>query len=129
MKASEVANTLFFRLQASFDKRFWQWGRIKQTFTSLSHPADTMTGLEGFGLKRTHDTHSVWPFSVMVNLQSPRVFQSLMERSLDPETIWRLSAEKDTDRTSLVCPTKRRVVWPVDSSQRRRVLSQEADKA
>ena len=81
------------------------------------------------GLKRTQETHSVWPLSVMVNLQSPRVFHSLMVRSREPETIWRLSAEKETDRTAVVWPTKRRVVVPVASSQRRRVLSHEADRA
>merc|ERR1719163_2048504 len=48
----------------------------------------------------------------MVYLHSPRVFQSLMVLSRDPETIWRLSAEKATERTSLSCPTKRRVVRP-----------------
>lgn len=88
-----------------------------------------MTAFWGLGEKRTQETHSVWPLSVMVYLQSPRVFHSLMERSREPETIWRLSAEKETDRTSLVWPTKRRVVVPVASSQSLRVLSQEADRA
>lgn len=88
-----------------------------------------MTGFWGLGEKRTQDTHSVWPLSVIVYLQSPRVFQSLMLRSREPETIWRLSAEKLTDRTSLLWPTKRRVVVPEASSQRRRVLSHEADRA
>lgn len=88
-----------------------------------------MTAFWGLGENRTQETHSVWPLSVMVNLQSPRVFHSLMERSREPETIWRLSAEKDTDRTSLVWPTKRRVVVPVASSQSLRVLSHEADRA
>ena len=46
-----------------------------------------MTGFCGFGLKRTHDTHSVWPLSVMVNLQSPRVFHSLIVLSREPDTI------------------------------------------
>jgi len=55
--------------------------------TYLSQPAETMTGLEGFGEKRTHETHSVWPLSVMVYLQSPRVFHSLMVLSREPETI------------------------------------------
>jgi hypothetical protein len=100
-----------------------------RTLTSLSQPAETMTGFWGLGEKRTHETHSVWPLSVMVYLQSPRVFQSLMVRSRDPETIWRLSAEKETERTSLVWPTKRRVVTPVESSQRRRVLSHDEDRA
>ena len=65
----------------------------------------------------------------MVNLQSPSVFHNLIVRSREPETIWRLSAEKETERTSLVWPTKRRVVAPVASSHRRRVLSQEAERA
>lgn len=30
-----------------------------QTLTSLSHPADTMTGADGEGENRTHETHSV----------------------------------------------------------------------
>jgi hypothetical protein len=88
-----------------------------------------MTGFWGFGLNRTQETQSVCPFSVMVNLQSPRVFQSLMVRSREPETICLLSAEKETERTSLVWPTNRRVVVPEDSSHRRRVLSQEAERA
>lgn len=104
-------------------------GDSARTLTSLSQPALTMTGFWGFGLKRTHDTHSVWPLSVMVYLQSPSVFQSLMVRSREPETIWRLSAEKETERTSLVWPTKRRVVTPVESSHRRRVLSQDEERA
>ena len=80
----------------------------------------------GLGLNRTHETHSVWP---MVNVQSPSVFHSLIVRSREPETICLLSAEKQTERMSLVWPTKRRVVVPVASSQRRRVLSHEADRA
>merc|ERR1719261_487865 len=65
----------------------------------------------------------------MVYLHSPRVFQSLMVLSRDPETIWRLSAEKATERTSLSCPTKRRVVRPVFRSHRRRVPSHEPESA
>jgi len=99
------------------------------TLTSLSHPLLTITGFCGLGLNRTQETQSVCPFSVMVNLQSPRVFHSLMVRSRDPETICLLSAEKETERTSLVWPTNRRVVVPVESSQRRRVLSQDAERA
>ena len=101
----------------------------KRTLTTLSHPAETMTGLRGLGEKRTQETHSVWPSSWMLNLHSPRVFQSLMVRSREPETIWRLSAENETERTSAVWPTKRRVVRPVLRSQRRRVLSHEAERA
>merc|ERR1711981_149719 len=65
----------------------------------------------------------------MVYLHSPRVFQSLMVLSREPDTIWRLSAEKATERTSLSCPTKRRVVLPVLRSQRRSWPSQEPERA
>lgn len=53
-----------------------------------------------------------------VYLQTPKVFQSLMVLSLEPETIWRLSDEKATLSTSLVWPTKRRVVVPLREDQR-----------
>lgn len=99
------------------------------TLTILSHPAETMTGFIGFGEKRTHETHSEWPSSVMLNLHSPSVFHSLMVRSRDPETIWRLSAENETERTSEVWPTNRRVVRPVLRSQSLRVLSHEDERA
>ena len=52
-----------------------------------------------------------------VYLQTPKVFQSLMVLSLEPETIWRLSEEKATLRTSFVRPTKRRVVVPLKEDQ------------
>lgn len=52
-----------------------------------------------------------------VYLQTPKVFQSLMVLSLEPETIWRLSEEKATLSTSLVWPTKRRVVVPLQGHQ------------
>jgi hypothetical protein len=66
------------------------------TLTTLSQPAETMTGMTGLGENRTHETHSEWPSSVMLNLHSPRVFHSLMVRSREAETICRLSAEKET---------------------------------
>ena len=135
-RGSEVANTLKNAKHHLEKKKYdaspyspRKRSNIEHTFTSLSQPALTMTGFCGLGLKRTHDTHSVWPLSVMVYLQSPRVFHSLIERSREPETIWRLSAEKETDRTSLVWPTKVRVVWPVESSHSRRDLSQELERA
>merc|ERR1712023_435170 len=62
----------------------------------------------------------------MVYLHSPRVFHSLTLLSREPDTIWRLSAEKATDRTSFSCETKRRVVVPLFRSHRRRVPSQDA---
>lgn len=91
-KGSEVANTF---MQTSRGNNNAREGRklkrekfeIERTLTSLSQPAETITGFWGLGLKRTQETHSVWPLSVMVNLQSPRVFHSLMVRSREPETI------------------------------------------
>ena len=65
----------------------------------------------------------------MVYLHTPRVFHNLMDLSRDADTICRLSAEKATLSTSLVCPTKRRVVTPRCKSHRRRVWSQEPDRA
>lgn len=99
------------------------------TLMSLSQPADTMIGLAGFGEKRTDETHSEWPSSVMVSLHSPRVFHSLMDLSLDPLTICLLSGEKDTLRTSAECPTNCLVHFPVAMSHRRSVLSHDADSA
>jgi len=101
------------------------------TLTVLSQPQETMSGLEADGEKRTQLTHSVWPSSPppMVYLQSPSVFHSLMLLSRDPDRIWRLSWEKATERTSLVWPTKRRVVEPLLRSHRRRVPSHEPERA
>jgi hypothetical protein len=62
-------------------------GEPMRTLTSLSQEPETMTGFWGLGENRTQETHSVWPFSVMVYLQSPSVFHSLMVRSREPETI------------------------------------------
>ncbi len=60
------------------------------TLTTLSHPHDTMMGLVVTGEKRTQETHSLWPSgSPMVYLHSPRVFQSLMVLSREPDTIYR----------------------------------------
>lgn len=55
----------------------------------------------------------------MVYLHTPRVFHSLMVLSREPETIWRLSAEKATLKTSLVWPTNRRVVAPLGKTPNR----------
>lgn len=52
-----------------------------------------------------------------VYLQTPSVFQSLMVLSREPDTICRLSEEKATLSTSLVWPTKRRVVVPLREQQ------------
>lgn len=49
-----------------------------------------MVGMAVTGENRTQDTHSVCPSgSAMVYLQSPRVFQSLMVLSREPDTICR----------------------------------------
>merc|ERR1719148_634079 len=67
--------------------------------------------------------------SVMVNLHSAKVFHNLMLLSRLPDTICRLSPEKATLNTSLVCPWNVRTVAPVFKSQRRMVRSQEPDRA
>merc|ERR1719209_2653878 len=84
-----------------------------QTFTYLSHPADTMMGFWLLGENLTQETQSLWPSSWMVYLHCARVFHNLMVLSLDPDTICLLSAEKATLRTSLVWLSKRRVLLPV----------------
>lgn len=84
------------------------------TLTSLSQLADTMIGLALLGENRTQDTQPVWLSSLIVYLQTPRVFQSLIVLSLEPDTICLLSAENATLKTSWVCPTKRRVVLQLD---------------
>merc|ERR1719401_1626580 len=100
-----------------------------QTFTSLSHPAETMSGIFAEGEKTTQLTQSVCMSSVMVYLHSASVFHNLMVLSRLPETIWRLSPENATLKTSLVCPWKVRTVAPVFKSHKRIVLSHAPDNA
>ena len=100
---SSLISDLFYVFNYSWTIYMWY------TLTSLSHPEETITGFWGRGENRTHETHSECPCSWMVYLQIPKVFHNLMVRSRAAETIWRLSAEKATERTSLVCPTNRRV--------------------
>merc|ERR1719463_1005223 len=88
-----------------------------------------MSGIFADGEKATQLTQSVCMSSVMVYLHSARVFQRRMVRSQLPDTIWRLSAENATLKTSLVWPWKQRTALPVFRSQSRRVLSQEPDSA
>merc|ERR1719382_729466 len=73
-----------------------------QTFTSLSQPAETISGSLAEGEKTTLLTQSVCMSSVIVNLHSANVFHSLMLLSRLPDTICRLSPEKATLKTSLV---------------------------
>merc|ERR1719181_1302984 len=100
-----------------------------QTFTSLSQPADTINGILAEGEKPTQLTQSVCMSSTIVYLHSASVFQSLMVLSRLPETICRLSPEKATLNTSLVCPWKVRAVAPVFKSHNRMVLSHDAESA
>merc|ERR1719272_931835 len=67
--------------------------------------------------------------STMVYLHSASVFQSLIVLSRLPETIWRLSPENATLKTSFVCPWKVRTQAPVFKSHRRMVRSHEAESA
>merc|ERR1719217_1080622 len=100
-----------------------------QTLTSLSQPAETMSGIFAEGEKPTQLTQSVCISSTIVYLHSARVFQSLMVLSRLPDTICLLSPEKATLKTSLVCPWNVRAVAPVFKSHKRMVLSQEAERA
>jgi hypothetical protein len=88
-----------------------------------------MSGCFADGENFTQLTQSLCASSVMVYLHSARVFQSRMVLSREPETIWRLSAEKATELTSLVWPTKDRTLVPTLRSQRRMDLSQDAESA
>merc|ERR1719235_1283532 len=72
-----------------------------------------MRGILALGEKATQLTQSVCVSSTIVYLHSASVFQSRMVRSRLPDTICRLSAEKATLLTSLVCPMKLRTVTPV----------------
>jgi len=125
-----AACTACFRLQAPIKTQ--RKGQQYSQMRTIECSQATKKGHANVGEKRTHETHSVCPSlssEAMVYLGSPRVFQSLMVLSRDPETIWRLSTEKATERTSFSCPIKRRVVFPELISQRRRVPSQAPLKA
>merc|ERR1719231_1642572 len=88
-----------------------------QSFTSLSQPADTISGILADGEKPTLLTQSVCMSSVMVYLHSASVFHNLMVLSRLPDTFCRLSAEKATLKTSFVWPLKQRTADPVFKSQ------------
>merc|ERR1719152_908751 len=100
-----------------------------QTLTSLSQPAETMSGIFADGEKTTQLAQSVCMSSVMVYLHSASVFQSLIVFSRPPDTICRLSPEKATLNTSFVWPWKVRTAAPVFKSHKRMVRSQEPDNA
>merc|ERR1719392_493433 len=65
----------------------------------------------------------------MVYLDWAKVFHSLMVLSLDPDTICLLSAEKATERTSLVWDSNLRVEDPVAKSHSLRVWSHDPERA
>merc|ERR1719445_3016979 len=88
-----------------------------------------MMGLAVLGENLTQLTQSECPSSWMVYLHCAKVFHSLMVLSLAADTICLLSAEKATERTSLVWSSNLRVVLPVDKSQSLRVLSQDPERA
>ncbi len=69
----------------------------------------------------------MWLLTSEVNLQSARVFQSLMPLSAPEEIICLLSGEKAQEKTSLVCPWNCLVVSPVLRSQSLKVLSQDEE--
>merc|ERR1719454_2757563 len=83
-----------------------------------------ISGILAEGEKATQLTQSVCTSSVIVYLHSARVFHRRIVRSREPDTIWRLSAEKATVFTSDVWPVNARTDWPTLRSQRRMVLSQ-----
>jgi hypothetical protein len=61
--------------------------------------------------------------------RADRAAAELVVLSRPHDTLWRLSVEKATDSTSLLCPTKRLVVAPVLRSHSRSVASHEHDSA
>jgi len=72
-------------------------------------------------------TQSVWLLASLVNLQSAKVFQSLIPLSAPPETICLLSYEKAQVKISLVCPMNCLEVAHVLKSQSLKVLSHEEE--
>jgi hypothetical protein len=62
-----------------------------------------------------------------VNLQSAKVFQSLIDLSAPEEIIYLLSGEKQQVKTSLECPLNLLEQNPVLKSQSLRVLSHEEE--
>jgi hypothetical protein len=76
-----------------------------------------------------HETQSLWLLSSDVNLQSAIVFQSLISRSAPAEITYLLSGENATVKTSRVCPTKVREVFPAFKSHKRKVLSHDDEIA
>lgn len=75
----------------------------------------------------TQETQSLWLFLSEVNLQSAKVFQSLISLSAPQDKIYLLSGEKAQDKTSLVCPVNYLVDLPAFKSHNLRVLSQEEE--
>lgn len=72
-------------------------------------------------------TQSLWLFYSLVNLQSAKVFQSLISLSAPDEMIYLLSGEKEHVKISFLCPTNLLVVLPDLKSQSLMVLSHEEE--
>merc|ERR1711904_221024 len=74
--------------------------------------------------------YPVWPTRLVRSLQLDSC-HTLTSLSQPPDTMsgWEALGEKATERTSLSCPTKRRVVRPVLRSHRRSVPSHDPDSA
>lgn len=62
-----------------------------------------------------------------MNLQSAKVFQSLIVLSAPDEIIYLLSGENEHVKISLVCPVNLYLVCPVLRSQSLKVLSHEEE--
>jgi len=62
-----------------------------------------------------------------VNLQSAKVFQSLIVLSAPDEIIYLLSGEKEQVRISLVCPVNLYLVYPDLRSHNLKVLSHDPE--
>ena len=110
-----AACTACFRLQAPIKTQ--RKGQQYSQMRTIECSQATKKGHANVGEKRTHETHSVCPSlspEAMVYLHSPRVFQSLMVLSRDPETIWRFDGEGDRENVLFVSNKATRGLSRVD---------------
>lgn len=84
---------------------------MDQTLSLPSQPTEAKYGAKSWDLADlrtgeylTQETQSAWLSLSVVYLQSAKVFQSLISLSAPDEIICLLSGEKETVKTSLVCP-------------------------
>jgi len=71
------------------------------------------------------EIQSVWFKESLVHLQSAKVFHNLISLSQPPDKIYLLSGEKETEKTSFLCPRKVLEVLPYFKSHNLKVLSQD----